>query len=176
MTPIEKNIFVVDEFGKEYEATYPKRAKGLVKNGRARFISESTICLACPPNQNLEEPIMTNNIKQDGGQPEEQKIKTLERILSELALIREESSYILGALDKINAIQTGTPGDIAGQAKAQGIVQLVQCHETTNQQLIRLYEKMYDDLIHSPVAKDEIFDFIKTGFDTFTQCEPPKST
>ncbi len=53
MTPIEKNIIVVDEQGNEYEATYPKRAKGLVKNGRARFIGENKICLACPP-QNFE--------------------------------------------------------------------------------------------------------------------------
>ena len=45
MTPIEKNIIVVDEQGKTYEATYPKRAKGLVKNGRARFIDENKICL-----------------------------------------------------------------------------------------------------------------------------------
>ena len=30
MIPIEKNIVVVDEQGNEYEATYPKRAKGLV--------------------------------------------------------------------------------------------------------------------------------------------------
>ena len=35
--PIEKNVIVVDEQGNEYEATYPKRAKGLVKSGRARY-------------------------------------------------------------------------------------------------------------------------------------------
>ena len=58
MTPIEKNIRVVDEQGNEYEATYPKRAKGLVKNGRARFIDENTICLACPPD--TMEVIMSN--------------------------------------------------------------------------------------------------------------------
>ena len=57
--PIEKNIRVVDANGNEYEATWPKRAKGLVKNGRARFISDDTICLACPPNQNLEDTEMT---------------------------------------------------------------------------------------------------------------------
>lgn len=28
---MEKNIIVVDEEGNEYEATYPKKAKGLVK-------------------------------------------------------------------------------------------------------------------------------------------------
>ena len=61
MTPIEKNIIVVDEQGNEYEATYPKRAKGLVKNGRARFIDENTICLACPPNTELEDKNMSEN-------------------------------------------------------------------------------------------------------------------
>ena len=61
MTPIEKNIIVVDEQGNTLEATYPKRAKGLVKKGRARFISENVICLACPP-KNLEENAMSNNV------------------------------------------------------------------------------------------------------------------
>ena len=52
---------VVDEQGNVYEATYPKRAKGLVKNGRARFVDEHTICLACPPNENLEDNKMSEN-------------------------------------------------------------------------------------------------------------------
>ena len=51
----------MDEQGNEYEATYPKRAKGLVKNGRARFVGENKICLACPPEQILEENKMTDN-------------------------------------------------------------------------------------------------------------------
>jgi hypothetical protein len=42
-------VIVVDERGNEYEATYPKRAKGLVKKGRARFISEDKICLLARP-------------------------------------------------------------------------------------------------------------------------------
>ena len=60
MTPIEKNIRVVDEQGNEYEATYPKRAKGLVKNGRARFVDEQTICLACPPETFKEDEQMSD--------------------------------------------------------------------------------------------------------------------
>ena len=51
--PITKNVNVVDSQGNKYEATYPKRAQGLVKKGRARFIDENTICLACPPNDIL---------------------------------------------------------------------------------------------------------------------------
>ena len=55
-----KNVIVVDEQGNEYEATYPKRAKGLVKNGRARFVAENKICLACPPLNFKEEKTMSN--------------------------------------------------------------------------------------------------------------------
>ena len=54
-------MIVVDSQGNEYEATYPKRAKGLVKSGRARFVGENKICLACPPNDNLEDKNMDNN-------------------------------------------------------------------------------------------------------------------
>jgi len=62
MTPIEKNVIVVDEQGNEYEATYPKRAKGLVKNGRARFITQNKICLLCPPEIEMEDNKMSKNI------------------------------------------------------------------------------------------------------------------
>ena len=51
MIPIEKNIIVVDENGTVFESTWLKRANGLVKKGRARWLNEKTICLACPPEQ-----------------------------------------------------------------------------------------------------------------------------
>ena len=61
MRPITKNIIVVDEFGKEYTSTYAKRANGLVKNGRARWLDGNTICLVCPPDTlNLEDNDMSN--------------------------------------------------------------------------------------------------------------------
>ena len=57
-----KNIEVVDEQGNVYGATYPKRAKGLVKNGRARFVNENRICLACPPDmKSISEDNVDNN-------------------------------------------------------------------------------------------------------------------
>ena len=48
-TPIAKNITVTDDSGKLYEPTYFRRANGLVKHGRARWIDGNTLCLACPP-------------------------------------------------------------------------------------------------------------------------------
>lgn len=59
---LQKTIIVIDEQGKIYKSTYPKRAKGLVKSGRARYVDENTICLACPPKiHNLEDFEMNIN-------------------------------------------------------------------------------------------------------------------
>lgn len=55
-----KNIAVIDEQGNRYEATWPKRARGLVKSGRARFVDEKTICLARPPDKSEDETMSKN--------------------------------------------------------------------------------------------------------------------
>ena len=58
----KKTVIVIDDQGNFYESTYPKRAKGLIKTGRARYVDDNTICLACPPNKyNLEEKKMNDN-------------------------------------------------------------------------------------------------------------------
>lgn len=43
-----KNITVTDENNNILESTYPKRAKGLVKRGRAEWVSDSVIRLCVP--------------------------------------------------------------------------------------------------------------------------------
>ena len=45
MIPIEKNIIVTDVDGKQIGTTYPKRARGLLKNGRAEYVSDREIRL-----------------------------------------------------------------------------------------------------------------------------------
>ena len=141
MTPIEKNIRVVDERGNEYEATWPRRARGLVKNGRARFISEDTICLACPPNTNLEDTEMNEN-----------KVE-LSWLLQQIAAIQSDTEYLKDGLNQLFQMGVGdsgesySPGNILGKAKADALASMIQGRETTNQRLLRLYEKMYDDLI-----------------------------
>ena len=157
MTPIEKNIIVVDEQGKEYEATYPKRAKGLVKNGRARFISEHKICLACPPNQNLEDHIMSD-LHTPAQEHKTEVEYTIPYILKQIAAIQQETAYLNEAIDKLSAMgdgdsgSPGAPGNFQGQAKAMAFETIVQCRETTNQQMLRMYEKMYDNLCAAPSA------------------------
>ena len=140
MTPIEKNIRVVDEQGNEYEATWPRRARGLVKHGRARFISENTICLACPPNTILEDTEM--NDKAD-----------MTWLLQQIAAIQSDTEYLKEGLAHLSQMNVGgktapyEPEDVAGRAKAEALRDIIRCRETTNQQLLRLYEKMYDDCV-----------------------------
>ena len=173
MIPIEKNIVVVDEQGNEYEATYPKRAKGLVKNGGARFIDENTICLACPPNIELEDKIMSenkkvdsinnNNIPNNSATPKEvsesmakllnstaeqqcsEKL-TMDYLLGKLEEISLGQTFLTDAISELGKMKSGGPGDVGTQEQAKAIGEIIKAREATNQKLIALYEKMYDDL------------------------------
>ncbi len=158
MTLIEKNIIVVDKYGNKYEATYPKRAKGLVKNGRACFINENKICLLCPPNIRMEDYKMSENTtkkttEQNTKNKKPGKLYNVDYILSKLAEIQVETSHLNEAIAKLSAMSdgdsgtAGSPGNTLGAEKAKAFGDIVRCRETTNQQLIRLYEKMYDNLI-----------------------------
>ncbi len=155
---MEKNVIVIDEQGNEYEATYPKRAKGLVKSGRARFVDENKICLACPPNINLEDNNMTEEIKN-------QNVYSIEYILSQIEKIAEQTEHLHAALEKLSQMGDGDsggpgcPGNIQGQAKAHAISDIVKSREATNQRLISLYEKMYDDL--KPTNANQNLDVLK---------------
>ena len=146
-TPIEKNVIVVDEQGNEYEATYPKRAKGLVKSGRARFVDENKICLACPPNEYLEDKKMTENtVEVKKAEEPASKILSIDYVLAQIEKIVENTAYITAAMDSLNSVQSVGPGDIGAEEKAKGIADVVRCRETTNQQLLAFYTKVFNDL------------------------------
>ncbi len=146
MAPIEKNVRVFDEQGNEYEATYPKRAKGLVKNGRARFVEENTICLACPPEKIMEEKSMENTGKNiadkiAGGKP------TMDYVLAQLEMLSGNDAFLDKALEKLGNVKSGGPEDTGAQAQAMALKDAIMAHETTKQKLIALYGKMYDDIV-----------------------------
>lgn len=104
---------VLDEAGHEYEATYMKRAKGLVKHGRARFAddSQTVIILACPPNQNLI--LEDNTMKEQNNNtniPDTSDLSELTKLseLTELSELSESTNSPLTAkevFDQIAALQ-----------------------------------------------------------------------
>lgn len=173
--PIAKNITVIDEQGNEYEATYPKRARGLVKNGRARFLSDDMICLACPPEIRLEDNDMTyigaagnqaaeaadsfdskaEAAKEEGQAATRAAVPVdMEYILAQIKQIQDKTLYIHEAIEALSQMtdgdsgDCGAPGNIVGQAKAKALGDVVRCRETTNQQLLNFYMTVYDDMRH----------------------------
>lgn len=151
--PIEKNIIVVDVNGNEYEATYPKRAKGLVKSGRARFIAENRICMLCPPNIELEDDDMSenkktviNNDKSNSGANDLPKELTMSYLLGKLEEITLEQSFLTKAISELGKMKSAGPGDVGTQEQAKAVGEIIKAREATNQRLITLYEKMYNDL------------------------------
>lgn len=168
---MEKNVLVVDENGKEYGATYPKRAKGLVKHGRARFIDENTICLACPPSDNhqyTEDNTMSDNtyIEQtettaaetvQTAAPE----MTVEYILGEIRAIQDNAAYLYQAISELKLIEVCGPGDIGAQAKAEAIAETVKSREETNRRLIDFYRDMYNKLTAEDKLRDKYLDIIE---------------
>lgn len=183
MIPIRRNIAVVDEQGNTYEPTYPKRAKGLVRNGRARFLSGDTICLACPPERleehmsnTIEEPSVIINETNEAETKTEEKL-SMNYVLEQIEKLSSQTEYlgqVIGAIGQLERVDNS--GDAAGlEAKAVALGDIVRCRETTNQQLIKLYEKMYHDLREEAYIKEkdskksavvknfeEVADFLKT--------------
>ena len=149
MTPIEKNIRVVDAQGNELEATYPRRAKGLVKNGRARFIDENTICLACPPkimeDITMSENIITENVEQT-------VTKNAELTAKEVFLkIAEIQKYIMdtenSSLEQLSkAIQSLADMGLADTEAVEQICSIHEQREASIQTILGIYGKMYQDI------------------------------
>lgn len=153
----QKCVQVTDEAGNRYEATYPKRARGLVKHGRARFTDESqtAIILTCPPNQNmiLEDHTMNEQIKNTEvtesavvEAPATEKY-TYEYALKQIELITNQVDHIHLAISELGSLHNEvTPTGGSARFVADGIADVVKCRETTAQKLIDFYAKMYDDL------------------------------
>ena len=146
-TPIEKNVIVVDEQGNEYEATYPKRAKGLVKNGRARFVDENKICLACPPDKTLEENNMSNNISNNqifNQIAELQKsLESIDKFLFTIQCVTDSQSYV--------EQEDGEPTTLdylpdVAMEKIKAIREIVLEREKTINKMLDFYLKLYQNI------------------------------
>ena len=108
---------------------------------------------------------MSENIKSES-------IYSIDYIISQIAKIQEQTEYLNKALEQLSQMSdgdsgsSGAPGNILGEAKAQAIGDVVRCRETTNQQMLSLYEKMYHDLRPIDCKKLDILERIsafKTG-------------
>lgn len=90
--PNNQTVVVLDEHGGVIGKTYPKRAKGLIKKGRAEFLSENVIRLkdSCPTEKS-EESIMEINEKVINNQSNESVENAVE---TELKTPERKHEYI----------------------------------------------------------------------------------
>ncbi len=160
-TPIEKNVRMIDEQGNQYEATYPKRARGLVKSGRARFVNDNTICLARPAILDANEAVqpLSSCIMEDAtmestnsatnptaNETPAQNGVTLASILERFDRIQSDTAYLLEAIEKLGSLGDVTGPGVQQDTRAEALGGIVSSRETTNQRMLALLEKMYDDI------------------------------
>jgi hypothetical protein len=182
MIPITKNIAVLDGSGQTLEPTYTKRAKGLVKHGRARWVNEDTIALTCPPFDNKEDTHM-DEIKY-----ESQEAQTTEDSRGEMSQT-PDYAYIMAKIDEISAntayiteamelfkgfvINESVNGGYGDKARAEAICQIVLAREETNRQMLGLLRRMLDSLLPPapppPPKTPEEIKLEQLRFDQFSQ-------
>lgn len=119
-----KMIKVIDSFGNLLQETYEKRARGLVKKGRAYFIDVHTICLI----RQMKEKTMDT--------------LTIQDIMDRLDTITKDKEHIKEAMLLMERI----PNDIdaeAVKARSEAISKIVEEREETNRKIVAFLETMY---------------------------------
>ena len=146
----KKTVIVIDEQGNKLESTYPKRAKGLIKNGRARVVDEDTICLVdLPKHIILEENKMNNN-----------NIN-----LEENKEVKIDLTYIMNKIDEITKMNLDLINnqDFGEMACVPGTKNPVQCICETNNKMIDFLQDIYKSLQPKESATEKIvLDLINT--------------
>lgn len=127
---MRKTVLVSDESGSEYEPTFEKRARGLVKKGRARWIGENRICLASPPDHDFRKDTDMSDLIKNEAAP------TVEYVLGQIEKLSEEPAYIREAIEKI---------DNSAPEKSEAIARVVEAREATNQAALDFYRQIYGD-------------------------------
>jgi len=175
MTPIEKNgqassehtapVAVRDEQGNALSPTYPRRAKGLVKSGRAVWTDETrtAICLLSEKTASVrgtitEEVMMNNEDRIETAETPESRY-SIEYILQKMEEMSALPEYIKHSIQSISTLEDGIVG-----AQSMAISEVVKSRETTNQQLLKMYETMYNDLMEKESkqkALREVLDWIE---------------
>lgn len=148
-----KNITVVDDEGNTYQPTYPKRAKGLVKRGRARYVGEHCICLFAPPAHGEEKPMSDLLPVFPSDSREKEILSKMSEILALLTEIQRDKNvyddalFSLRDMEVVVPTECGSPPNVGAQARAAAIKGVAEDYGKTRRQLIAFYWKMYDDLM-----------------------------
>lgn len=134
-----KKIKVFDKNHNPIGETYPKRAEGLVKKGRAEYSPDkNSITLFLT---NTEEKLMPENI-------------TPEEILKRIDNITADTEHLKTAFTELSEMYELPDGYNSDTEDAVKIIAVER--EKTNQKLIDLLSRLYDDVRPPKPAKSEL--------------------
>ena len=80
-------------------------------------------------------------------------------LLQQIAAIQSDTDYLYQTIQQLAEMGVGesggagSPGDVMGQAKAEALGDIVRCRETTNQQLLDIYKRIYVEQFTRPAER-----------------------
>lgn len=81
---------------------------------------------------------------------------TMDYLLGKLEEISHGEAFLTNAISELGKMKSGGPGDVGAQEQAKAVGEIIKAREATNQRLIALYEKMYDDLTSKQTSLKEM--------------------
>ena len=171
-----KNITVVDENGIIVGSTYPKRASGLVKKGRAHWIDKDKVCLCA---HNMEENKMPDKIydvidnqfsklqEKFSSIPNADKISmNMIDSLTTMQMRNRELDIVEKQLNVLN--------DMMAKESAAADEKTVRAREATKQKMLDVLSKVLDEK-REPEASVEYSIFSETDEDASKSASENKS-
>lgn len=76
-------------------------------------------------------------------------------LLGKIEEISLSQAMLTDAITELGKMKSIGPGDVGMQEQARALGTIIKSKETTNQKLIALYEKMYDDIITKDLSLKE---------------------
>ena len=98
---------------------------------------------------------MANLLDSTTGKQSSEKL-TMDYLLGKLEEISLGQAFLTDAISELGKMKSGGPGDVGTQEQAKAVGEIIKAREATNQKLIALYEKMYDDLTSKQTSLKEM--------------------
>lgn len=92
---------------------------------------------------------------------------TAEYLLYLIEKMADDTDYLKNAVNQMGCLQE----DMAADEVAHGIAQIVSSREETNRQILKLYEKMYDDAVgkRTDSDHDDVRSIFAEAFSTISE-------
>lgn len=99
-------------------------------------------------------------IIQDTNKQIEERL-SMNYVLDQIEKLSFQNQHLESAMQKISEVEDYAGDLVVGSTKAQALADIIRSRETTNQQFLKLYEKMYDDLKTRNKTTDMMLEVLK---------------